>query len=258
MVQQIHTLIIDIGNSNVKYHYRGKTYYLLEEFLLSCCDTPIQAHIVSVDQAKTVALLIKLQQSIELQSIDIFDPVTAKPLQNAYPELGADRIAKVCGALKMFSGQDVILMDFGTATTLTICTKDYKFVRGLIHLGLHSYINAIRSQCPSLTKFVTDDLFQVDCSKSSVQQAILEAAIREHHALVADDLGYACQLLARPVPKRSFGKTGRVKKDKSSFRNKSNETIITIATGGLGEAFVDKFDHYVDSRVLLEAFFKTT
>lgn len=229
MVEQMHTLIIDIGNSNVKYHWRGLSFLDLES-LKSSLEAEIQVFVVSVSDSMTEEVLANLAEFTELQNIKIFDPNIDKPLTHTYLGLGSDRIVKAAGALLLNPFSDLVLMDFGTATTLTICTREFKFVKGLIHLGFQSYLNAVGDQCSSLRQFMTFDSDQFDYKQeSSPQQAILEAALREHFALINDDLLYARELLG-------------------------SSNIITIATGGLAYKFADKFDKYIDSRILLESY----
>jgi pantothenate kinase type III len=241
MFEQTHNLIIDIGNSNVKYHYLNQTCYSLADLTKIYQREALLVYIIAVEENKIDNLRKELEQSdLTIQRIISYNNQTQNPLKNTYPGLGADRISKASGALWLFQGKDLILMDFGTATTLTICTKEFKFLRGLIHLGFKSYLNAMRTQCPSLRPFINDDLLAFNDkyldfgtsllnAESSPQQAILEAAYREHSALISDDLNYAKKIL-------------------------DSDNYTTIATGGLAKIFADKFDHYIDSRILLESY----
>jgi type III pantothenate kinase len=58
-------------------------------------------------------------------------------------EVGADRIADAMGALKLFPGRNLIIVDFGTATTLTAVTKAGEFLGGNILPGVRLSLEAL-------------------------------------------------------------------------------------------------------------------
>lgn len=51
-------------------------------------------------------------------------------------EVGSDRIADAIGATHLYPGKDVIVVDFGTATTVCAVTKDKEFLGGNIMPGV--------------------------------------------------------------------------------------------------------------------------
>ncbi|HEX7038100.1 MAG TPA: type III pantothenate kinase [Pseudomonadales bacterium] len=58
-------------------------------------------------------------------------------------EVGADRIADAMGALKLFPNRNLIVVDFGTATTLTAITKAGEFLGGNILPGVRLALEAL-------------------------------------------------------------------------------------------------------------------
>jgi type III pantothenate kinase len=58
-------------------------------------------------------------------------------------EVGADRIADAVGALKLFPGRNLIVVDFGTATTLTAITRNGEFLGGSILPGVRLGLDAL-------------------------------------------------------------------------------------------------------------------
>jgi len=58
-------------------------------------------------------------------------------------EVGADRIADAIGALKLFPGRNIIVVDFGTATTFTAITKAGEFLGGNIIPGVRLALEAL-------------------------------------------------------------------------------------------------------------------
>ena len=65
-------------------------------------------------------------------------------------EVGADRIADAVGAIKLFPGKNLIVADFGTATTLCAITKDKEFLGGNILPGLRLAMDALEARTAQL------------------------------------------------------------------------------------------------------------
>jgi type III pantothenate kinase len=65
-------------------------------------------------------------------------------------EVGADKIANAVGALGRFPGRNLLIIDFGTATTLCAVTKDKEYLGGLITPGLHTSMLALDTQTARL------------------------------------------------------------------------------------------------------------
>jgi len=89
------------------------------------------------------------------------DPLVLRPgvktgLNIAYrdpKEVGADRIADAVGAMKLFPSRNLIVADFGTATTVCAVTKDKTFLGGNILPGVRLAMEALEmrtAQLPSV------------------------------------------------------------------------------------------------------------
>jgi type III pantothenate kinase len=65
-------------------------------------------------------------------------------------EVGADKIANAMGALARFPGRDLLIVDFGTATTLCAVTKEKEYLGGIITPGLHISMQALESKTARL------------------------------------------------------------------------------------------------------------
>jgi type III pantothenate kinase len=68
-------------------------------------------------------------------------------------EVGADRIADAVGALHLFPGRHLIVVDFGTATTLAAISRDHDFLGGAILPGVRLAMEALEgntAQLPSV------------------------------------------------------------------------------------------------------------
>ncbi|MGA3187312.1 MAG: type III pantothenate kinase [Bryobacteraceae bacterium] len=65
-------------------------------------------------------------------------------------EVGADKIANAIGALHRFPGRNLLIVDFGTATTLCAVTKDKEYLGGIITPGIRISMAALESQTARL------------------------------------------------------------------------------------------------------------
>ncbi|MBT4161932.1 MAG: type III pantothenate kinase [Gammaproteobacteria bacterium] len=65
-------------------------------------------------------------------------------------EVGADRIADAVGAVTMFPGKNLIVADFGTATTLCAITKNKEFLGGNIIPGVRLSMEALEERTAQL------------------------------------------------------------------------------------------------------------
>lgn len=68
-------------------------------------------------------------------------------------EVGADRIADAIGAIKLYPGRNLIIVDFGTATTVCATTKEREFLGGNIIPGVRLAMDALEentAQLPSV------------------------------------------------------------------------------------------------------------
>ncbi len=72
-------------------------------------------------------------------------------VKDVYDTMGADRIANAAAAAVLYLKEGAaIVLDFGTATTLTAVDSDRKFRGGLITLGLSSTFNALHDSAEQL------------------------------------------------------------------------------------------------------------
>src|SRR5579864_4527502 len=65
-------------------------------------------------------------------------------------EVGADKIANAIGALARFPGRNLLIVDFGTATTLCAVTKEKEYLGGIITPGINTSMAALESKTARL------------------------------------------------------------------------------------------------------------
>ena len=147
-------LVIDKGNSRIKAAvFSGREIvetFLFDDLTNSCLDevakkyrsldSAILSTVSFVDPAIIAILKNKFKHFIELNS------QTLVPLKNNYqtPEtLGLDRLAAAVGACTLFPGQDLLVIDAGTAVTFDLVEKNGTFQGGNISPGLKSRFRAL-------------------------------------------------------------------------------------------------------------------
>jgi type III pantothenate kinase len=65
-------------------------------------------------------------------------------------EVGADRIANSIGATHLFPGKNLIIVDFGTATTFCVVTAEKEYLGGVILAGLRLSMEALEAETAKL------------------------------------------------------------------------------------------------------------
>jgi type III pantothenate kinase len=65
-------------------------------------------------------------------------------------EVGADKIANAIGGLQKFPGRHLLIVDFGTATTLCAVTRDREYLGGIITPGIHTSMAVLESKTARL------------------------------------------------------------------------------------------------------------
>ena len=65
-------------------------------------------------------------------------------------EVGTDRIADAIGAVKLFPGRNLIVVDFGTATTVCAINREREFLGGNILPGLRLSMDALEANTAQL------------------------------------------------------------------------------------------------------------
>lgn len=127
------------------------------------------------------------------------------------PELGADRIANAIAAVAAHPNQNVIVIDFGTATTYCAISADKKYLGGLILAGIRLSMSALQNN--------TAKLFPVEILKpDSVVGKTTKGHIQA--GLYYSQLG-AMQLITQNLMQECF----------------PGQTAVIVGTGGFAYLF---------------------
>jgi type III pantothenate kinase len=103
-------------------------------------------------------------------------------------EVGADRIADAVGAIAMYPDQNIIVVDFGTATTICAVTRDREFLGGNIIPGVQLSMQALEegtAQLPSV---------EIKRPKTSIGRSTVESI---QSGLYWSNVGMVRELVAR-------------------------------------------------------------
>jgi type III pantothenate kinase len=142
-------------------------------------------------------------------------------------EVGADRIANAIAATRMFPQQNLIVVDYGTATTFCAITADRDYLGGLILPGFRISMEALESRTaklPSVELLAPEELI----GKSTVESI--------QSGLYFSNL-YAVRGITEQIKKEYFG----------------GKPALVLGTGGFSRMFEnDKvFDSLIPELVLL-------
>lgn len=109
-----------------------------------------------------------------------------KLVANVYPTLGADRLANAAAALKLHATDaPVLVLDFGTATTLTAVNPQGEFVGGLITLGLGKTLSALNQSTAQLPNIrLGEGVSNVTPLANDTQSAITSGCLLAHIGIV--------------------------------------------------------------------------
>ncbi len=172
-------LLIDIGNTNTKIGLAQGDfilhYFVLPTNLQETADTfgfkvvdlcryllivpeDIQAWIVS-SVVPPLDYVIRKAGEIYSKCRVYFVPIDISlPLKNRYAhpeEVGADRLVTAYAARNLFSSSALIVIDFGTATTLE-CIQGWDYLGGFICPGILSSLGALGGKTAKLPRISLD------------------------------------------------------------------------------------------------------
>jgi type III pantothenate kinase len=147
-------------------------------------------------------------------------------------EVGSDRIADAMGAIKLFPGKNLIVIDFGTATTVCAVSKDRVFLGGNIMPGVRLAMEALEQRTAKLPSV------EIKPSRTAVGKTTVESI---QSGLYWSNVGMVREL------------TGRITDEVFE-----DDSPLLIATGGFAHLFHREqlFDHVVPDLIfegLLEA-----
>jgi type III pantothenate kinase len=147
-------LVIDVGNTRVKFGFFNKSYFSHKEWVAK--DDFSLAYLHEIEQKNAFDQII-LTNSGEVKSeiiaylqtknsFILLDADTPLPIQNKYATpktLGKDRLAGVVAASILFPNENCLTIDCGTCITYNFINKDNEFLGGNITAGINMRFEAM-------------------------------------------------------------------------------------------------------------------
>ncbi|HLI86881.1 MAG TPA: type III pantothenate kinase [Bryobacteraceae bacterium] len=143
-------------------------------------------------------------------------------------EVGADKIANALGGVTRFPGRNLIIVDFGTATTLCAVTGEKEYLGGIITPGIHSSMAMLESKTARLpaVEIVRPSAVLGRSIVESIQSGL-------YHGTLA-----TVRALAGMISEENFGGAGD--------NGRPDRKPVILGTGGYGRLF--------ESETLFDAF----
>jgi type III pantothenate kinase len=142
-------------------------------------------------------------------------------------EVGADKIANAIGAVARFPGRNLLIVDFGTATTLCAVTRDKEYLGGIITPGIHTSMAALEAATARLpvVEIVRPPEVLGRSTVESIQSGLYYGTLATVRSLIAS------------VTQRHF----------------AEDPPVVLGTGGFGRLFEEErlFDAFVPELPLI-------
>ncbi|MCC8088482.1 MAG: type III pantothenate kinase [Rikenellaceae bacterium] len=187
-------LAVDIGNSYIKaavYHagelcgnFRfNKKEGILKKFEKIFDNYPYIKHAIlssTADDVDDIKLFLEERCTYFIR----LDENTPIPIVNEYatPEtLGCDRIAAAVGGYYIYPRHNVVIVDFGSAITIDLLTKDGAFTGGNISPGLSMRFKALNTFTDKLPlcEAVEETEFLGNSTRTAVESGVINSVVFE-------------------------------------------------------------------------------
>jgi type III pantothenate kinase len=147
-------------------------------------------------------------------------------------EVGADRIADAIAGTHLYPNRNLLIVDFGTATTIEVVTRQREYLGGVIFAGLRLSMEALQAKTAKLPAV---EIVRVD-SKMALGRTTIESI---QSGLFFGTVGTIQELKRRLTDECFNGGNG-------------DDKPIVIATGGFSGLFEDTglFDEVIPDLVL--------
>ncbi|MCA0403497.1 MAG: type III pantothenate kinase [Proteobacteria bacterium] len=141
-------------------------------------------------------------------------------------EVGSDRIANTLAASHAFPEQNIIVIDFGTCTTISVINKDKAYLGGTILPGIGMSVDALATKTAKLSSV------EIVKTERVVGRSTMEGI---QSGIFYGFLG-ACRELSERIKQETF----------------PNEKVLVLATGGFSSLFEGQglFDMLIPDLVL--------
>lgn len=191
-------LIIDIGNTNVKfavfkenelvYHLNAKKEGSFELYHQISQNYHIQRAILSATSIVDPKLIEVLCALDFFLTLDASTPIPIKNLYKTPDTLGKDRLAAAVACHKMYNHEACLFIDMGTCITFNYIDEQGAFLGGNISPGIAMRLKAMHTftdKLPLVDIQVNDDFF-AHTTHSAIQNGGVKGAFWEIEAFIQE------------------------------------------------------------------------
>ncbi len=184
-------LIVDIGNTLIKYAVVDGRTVCAEQRGESYDERIVQAFATRYALVRSILSSSRGAQGAVQQSIEkivghclTFDAQTPTPLEICYnppTALGRDRVAAAVGAMESYPGRNILIVDFGTAITIDLLSREGRFEGGFISPGVRTRLRALHDYTASLPLLEPPDC-EIEIARSTheaIEQGVIKGIIYE-------------------------------------------------------------------------------
>lgn len=183
-------LILDIGNTNIKYHLFNREYSVLSSSVNSIelladqvlMDFPALSHAIFSDVR---GIVTKEQLQLIFPKLKIVEVKSLRfPFISNYTTpatLGDDRIALVAAAAKKYPHQNCLIIDVGTCLTFDFISQQGAYMGGTISPGLQMRFKSLKhftGKLP-LVKPKTPISLYGDSTETSINNGVFAGIVHE-------------------------------------------------------------------------------
>jgi type III pantothenate kinase len=183
-------LILDIGNTNVKYHLFDQEECIMSATVDSIelvagqilLDFPALSHVIFSD-VRGIMTKVKLQLIFpQLHVVEIKSLLFPFVSQYATPTtLGDDRISLIAAASKKYPQQNCLIIDAGTCLTYDFLSQEGTFLGGAISPGLQMRFKSLKHFTGKLPLVQPQSSFSLfgDSTETSINNGVMAGIVHE-------------------------------------------------------------------------------
>jgi type III pantothenate kinase len=187
--------------------------------------------VASVVAEVTNVVIERMRSSTSIEPL-VVGPCTRTGLRFNYlrEDLGADRVCVAVGASCSLPGRDVIVLDFGTATTVNVILREGIFAGGAILPGIQMSLDCLASGTAGLPRMVPGKKL------GPVQRTTGRAIEAGVSALYAGGIDYIINQIERSLQRRfSVLATGGAARVARRYAKRIRSVRPCLASEGLAE-----------------------
>ncbi len=177
-------LLIDIGNTLAKAAVVDGSTFVAEFSAEKLSDLPLESLALDFNLSRSILCTTRGEAEQYSQYVRdrvghclLLDASTPVPLRVEYDRsrLGSDRLAAAVGAAALYGGNDLLVVDFGTAITIDFISREGVFEGGFISPGVNTRLRSLHDYTATLPLCLASE--SVDGVAKTTREAISSGVI---------------------------------------------------------------------------------